>query len=71
MRHDLQAILDDLERDVERATEIASLRFEMAVKAKLKEWRERFPGTLSTLGKVMGKCRFGFNRRSVAIINCR
>lgn len=43
MRHDLQAILDDLARDVERATEIASLRFEMAVKAKLKEWRERFP----------------------------
>jgi hypothetical protein len=43
MRHDLQAILDDLARDVERATEIASIRFEMAVKAKLKEWRERFP----------------------------
>jgi hypothetical protein len=43
MRHDLKAILDDLESDVERACEIASVRFNLAVKAKLAEWAERFP----------------------------
>ena len=39
----LRAILDDLESDVDRATQAASLRLEMYIKAKFEEWRGRFP----------------------------
>ncbi len=43
MLHNLQSILEDYSRDIDRAHEVASLRFNLAVKAKLDEWRERFP----------------------------
>jgi hypothetical protein len=43
MKHDLQAMLDDFQRDLERVSEIASIRFNMAVRAQLDEWRARFP----------------------------
>lgn len=43
MRHDLQDILDAYQADLSRVTEIASIRFNQAVKAKLQEWQERYP----------------------------
>lgn len=43
MTHKLQSILEDYARDLGRAHEVASLRFNLAVKAKLDEWRARFP----------------------------
>lgn len=43
MQHDLKAILDDFESDLERICDIASARFTLAVQAKCAEWKERYP----------------------------